>query len=93
MEFAYGMLAGMWLTILIIMRGKLHANIIFSILFPLMIFIVGIAGQGRGGVGTRLDAQGAGFGSFIFLIIAAYCAQLYRRKLLKNIYKNDNQKA
>ncbi len=81
------------LTILMIMRGKLHANTIFLILFSLMIFTMGIAGQGRGGVGTRLDAQGAGFGSFIFLIIIAYCAQLYRRKLLKNLYKNDDQKA
>ena len=58
-----------------------------------MIFIVGIAGQGRGGVGTRLDAQGAGFWSFIFLIIVAYCAQYYRKKALKNLYKNDDQKA
>jgi hypothetical protein len=80
------------LTILMIMRGKLHANTIFLILFSLMIFIMGFAGQGRGGVGTRLDARGAGFGSFIFLIIVAYWAQLYRRKLLKNLYKNDEQK-
>jgi hypothetical protein len=81
------------LTIFMIMRGKLHADTIFLILFSLMIFIVGIAGQGRGGVGTRLDAQGAGFWSFIFLIIVAYCAQYYRKKALKNLYKNDDQKA
>lgn len=79
------------LTIFMIMRGKLSANIISLILFSLMIFIIGVAGQGRGGVGDRLDGRGAGFGSFLFLIIVAYCAQIYRRKLLKNLYKNDNK--
>jgi hypothetical protein len=80
------------LTIFMIMRGKLSANIISLILFSLMIFIIGVAGQGRGGVGDRLDGQGAGFGSFLFLIIVAYIAQFYRKKSLKKLYKNDDQK-
>ena len=77
------------LTIFMIIRGRINANILFSIISFLVILFLGVTSQARGG---HLEAEGNGFLSFIFLIIVAYCAQFYRKKALKKLYKNDDQK-
>ena len=80
------------LAILMIFRGRFNAHILSSIIFCLMFFIIAIASVGRGGSMSRLEAEGNGFLSFILLIIVAYIAQFYRKKSLKKLYKNDDQK-
>lgn len=79
------------LAILMIFRGRFNAHILSSIIFCLMLYIIAIASVGRGG-GSFLVGEGNGFLSFILLIIVAYIAQFYRKKSLKKIYKNDDQK-
>ena len=79
------------LTILMIFRRKLNAHILFLIILCLMLVIIGIASQGRGGSLGR--SEGNGFLSLMFLIIMAYGAQFYRQKSSKKLYKNDDQKA
>ncbi len=79
-------------TILMIFRRKLNAHILFSIIFCIALYLIGIASQGRGGGMHRLEAEGNGFLSLIFLIIVAYSAEFYRNKSLKKLFKNDDQK-
>jgi len=79
------------LAILMIIKGRFNAHILSLIIFCLMYFIIAIASVGRGGSLSRLNAEGSGFLSFIFLIIVAYGAQFYRQRSLKKLYKNDDQ--
>ncbi len=75
------------LTALMIIRKRMHAGLILIIYSILMVLIVAFSSIGRGG--SKLT--GNEFTAFKYLIIVAFCAQLYelyKRKMLKKIHKN-----
>jgi hypothetical protein len=74
------------LTVLMIIRKRMHATIILLIYSILMVLIIVFSSVGRGG--SKLT--GDEFVAFKYLIIVAFCVQLYEFYKHKMLKKNRN---